>query len=144
MFFQLFFWLLKLPAELANTSCCSIKISCMQEFRLRIHDGFIKTTKTNKNHQESLPASWLFVGDTNSASEWNKTSINPGFGQTEKPQGLGWHSLFHSVPGCCAANAVSKENETFALIHALDYCSYRARDAQTAYRVHREVSYCIT
>lgn len=77
-FFQLLFQLLKLPVEQANTSCCSIRISCTQEFRLRTHYAF-----TTINQQASLlPAGWLLVGDTHSASEWNK---NPGSGETEKP-----------------------------------------------------------
>lgn len=141
-FFQLLFQLLKLPVEQANTSCCSIRISCTQEFRLRTLYAF-----TKKPQQASLlPAGWLLAGDdTHSASEWNKKSVNPRSGETEKPQGLGWHSSSHSVPGWWAANAVSTMAEMFTLTHTVGYGSYRAKEVQRACQVHwEEVSYSIT
>lgn len=127
-FFLVLFQLLKLPVEQADTSCCSVRISCTH------------TKKTPKQQESFLPASWLCTGDTSSASEWNRASLNPGAGEMENPQGLGWHSPSHSMPGCRAANAVSNTTETFASTHALGHCSYRARRAQAARWVHQETS----
>jgi len=56
-----------------------MRISCTQEF--------IRTCYTfTKTNQEAslLPATWLLAGDTHSASEWNKMSLNAGSGETEK------------------------------------------------------------
>lgn len=128
MFFQVLLQLHKLPVEQANTSCCSIRISCTKN-------------KQNLKQQESfLPASWLCIGDTSSASEWNRASLNPGAGEIENLQGVGWHSPSHSMPGCRDANDVSNTTKTFASTHALGYCSYRAREAQTACWVYQETS----
>lgn len=116
------------------------QVTCRTGRYLVLLNQNILHTKNPKQRESFLPASWLCIGDTSSASKWNRTSLNPGAGKMENPQSLGWHSPSHSMPGSWAANAVSDTTETFASTYALGYCSYRAREAHTACCVHQETS----